>query len=56
MSGLIWTYWLCGVLIDILTMIGVISKLEKTFLALTVLGIGNALPDTLVAISVAKKG
>jgi len=55
-AGLLWSYYLCGVLIDLLSMIGVITKLEKVFLGLTVLGIGNALPDTLVAMSVAKKG
>jgi len=34
-------------------MIGVITKLSKTFLALTVLGFGNSIPDILVCSSMA---
>jgi len=39
-----------------LTFIGVISKLSATYLALTIIGVGNALPDALITIALAKKG
>jgi len=54
--GMVWTYWVLGVLIDCLTAIGVVTKLSATFLALSVIAIGNALPDAIVTVSLAKKG
>lgn len=54
--GLVWTYFLIGGVIDLLLLISVISKLSLTYLALTIIGFGNALPDTLLTISLAKKG
>jgi len=54
--GFIWTYWVSGVLIDLLTFVGVITKLSSTYLALTIIAIGNALPDALITISFAKQG
>jgi len=56
LSGLLWTYLVSGVLIDLLTMIGVICKLSTTYLSLTILAIGNALPDALTTIALAKQG
>lgn len=55
-SGLVWTYWVSGVLIDILTMVGIITKLSSTYLALTIIAVGNALPDALMTITMAKNG
>jgi len=52
--GFVWTYYVSGMLIDLLTMIGVISKLSTTYLALTIIAVGNALPDALLTISLAK--
>ena len=43
-------------LIDILTTIGVLTKLSCIYLALTIIAVGNALPDAIVTISMAKKG
>jgi Ca2+/Na+ antiporter len=54
--GLVWTYWVSGVLIDILTMVGIITKLSSTYLALTIIAVGNALPDALMTITMAKNG
>ena len=54
--GFIWTYYVSGLLIDILTMVGVLTHLEATYLALTIIAIGNALPDALITIALAKKG
>jgi len=53
-SGLLWTYVVSDVLIDLLTMVGVVCKLSTTYLSLTILAIGNALPDALTTIALAK--
>jgi len=55
-SGLVWTYWVSGVLIDILTLVGIVTKLPDTYLALTIIAVGNALPDALMTIAFAKEG
>ena len=54
--GLIWTYILSSILIDLLIMIGIISKLKPTFLGLTVLAVGNSLPDAYTTIILSKQG
>lgn len=56
LTAFFWTGYISGILIDILTFIGVISKLSATYLALTIIGVGNALPDALITIALAKKG
>ena len=42
-------------LIDLLNLFSVIFKLNNTFMGLTILGIGNSLPDALTTIALAKK-
>ena len=37
-------------------MIGIIAQLSSTYLGLTILAVGNALPDGLTVISISKKG
>lgn len=54
--GFIWTYFVSGLMIDALTFIGVLSKLSATYLALTIIAVGNALPDAMLTISLAGKG
>jgi Ca2+/Na+ antiporter len=54
--GFAWTSYVSGILIDILGFIGVISKLSPTYLALTIIGVGNALPDALITIALAAEG
>ncbi len=54
--GFLWTYYVSGMLIDLLTMIGVLSKLSATYLALTIIAVGNALPDAIITLTLAKKG
>ena len=51
--GFIWTYYVSGMMIDILTMVGILSKLSATYLALTIIAVGNALPDALLTVSLA---
>ena len=54
--GLLWTYVASSMLIDLLGLYVVVFRLDTTFMGLTVLGIGNALPDALTTIALAKKG
>ena len=54
--GFIWTYYVSGLMIDLLTMVGILTKLSATYLALTIIAVGNALPDALITIALAKKG
>lgn len=55
-TGLFWTYIIIEILIDILNGVGIILNLEKTYLGLTILAIGNALPDAFTTISIANQG
>lgn len=54
LAGLMYTYVLVGVLIDNLNTIGIALNLSTTYLGLTILAVGNALPDALTTISLAK--
>ena len=56
LSGILWTKFCCGLLVDLLTVIGYQSNLSTTYLGLTILAVGNALPDGLTTISIAKSG
>jgi Ca2+/Na+ antiporter len=56
LGGLLWTYVLVGFLIDLLNCFGVLLGLDNTFLGLTILAVGNALPDALTTISLVKAG
>lgn len=56
LAGLMYTYLLIGVLIDQLNALGTILNLDNTYLGLTILAIGNALPDALTTISLFKQG
>ncbi len=37
-------------------MIGVVCKLNNTYLGITILAVGNALPDALTVVSLSKRG
>ena len=54
--GVLWTKLCSGLLVDLLTVIGLLTNLSTTYLGLTILAIGNALPDGLTTISIASKG
>lgn len=43
-------------MIDALTFVGLLTKLSATYLALTVIAVGNALPDAMLTISQAGNG
>ena len=51
-----WTKLCSGLLVDLLTLIGTITNLSTTYLGLTILAFGNALPDGITTIAIAKKG
>lgn len=53
-TGFMVTYYVSGLLIDILSLVGVLTNLKATYLALTIIAVGNALPDALITISLAK--
>jgi sodium/potassium/calcium exchanger 6 len=55
-GGLMWTYVMVGLLIDLLGALGIILNLDTTYLGLTVLAVGNALPDALTTIALCKAG
>lgn len=56
LAGLMWTYVLVGFLIDLLNCFGTLLNLDNTYLGLTILAVGNALPDALTTISLCKNG
>lgn len=55
-AGLMWTYIIIELLIDILDSFGILLNLDKAYLGLTILAVGNALPDALTTISLSAKG
>ena len=54
--GILWTKICCGALVNLLSLIGIMTNLSTTYLGLTILAVGNALPDGLTTISIAKQG
>ncbi len=54
--GILWTKFCCGILIDLLTVVGFLTNLSMTYLGLTILAVGNALPDGLTTVAIAKRG
>ena len=54
--GVIYNYVIAGVLVDFLDCFGMIYNLEKTFLGLTFLAIGNAFPDAQTTLYMVKQG
>ena len=55
-NGIMWTKLCSGLLVDLLTLVGTVTNLSTTYLGLTILAVGNALPDGLTTIAIAKKG
>ena len=53
-GALLWTYLISGILIDLLNYLGLVSKLDTTYMGLTVIAVGNALPDAITTIALAK--
>lgn len=55
LSGVMWTQVLVGILIDLLNAFGVILGLSKTYLGLTVLAMGNAMPECMTTVIMVRR-
>lgn len=53
---LMFTYIITKLLVDIIQVYIIIYDINETFMGITLLGIGNALPDALTTIALAKRG
>ncbi len=53
-GGLMWTYILVNLLIDLLESTKIIFNLNKTFMGLTILAIGSSMPDAVTTITLCK--
>jgi Ca2+/Na+ antiporter len=45
-----------GILIDLLNFVGILTNLSKPYLGMTIIAMGNALPDALTTIALSKQG
>lgn len=54
--GILWNKIISEIVVSALNFVGIVFNISKSFLAMVVLSIGNALPDGLTTISIAKKG
>jgi Ca2+/Na+ antiporter len=52
--GFVWMFICCNLMIDLLNVFVIIFKLDETYMGLTILGIGTALPDALTTIALSK--
>ena len=48
--GLVFSFYMLKILIDILQFFGALHNINKTFLGMTILAFGNALPDFITQI------
>ena len=55
-SALLWIFVVSRMLVDLLNLYAIVFKLDQTFLGLTVLAVGGALPDAITTIALAKRG
>jgi len=55
-SGLFWSYLLLGALIDLLETLGIVFNLSEVFMGLTIVGIGNSLPDAITTLVLIRQG
>ena len=53
LTSVLWTKFCCELLVDLLTFFGKLTGLSSTYLGLTVIAVGNALPDGLTTIAIA---
>mmetsp|Transcript_33268 Transcript_33268/g.32705 ORF Transcript_33268/g.32705 Transcript_33268/m.32705 type:complete len:547 (-) Transcript_33268:112-1752(-) len=54
--SIVWIYFLAGILVDTVALLGVILRFPPTFLAITMLAWGNAIGDVMANSAFAKKG
>lgn len=56
LMGVLWTKIVSELLIDSLNFIGLVANLSTTYLGLTIIAIGSALPDAITTVALAKNG
>lgn len=56
LMALVWIWWVANILIDLLSLFGVIFDIKAAFLGITVLAWGNSVGDMMANSAVAKKG
>lgn len=54
--SLVWIWWVANILVDLLSVFGVILNIKAAFLGITVLAWGNSVGDMMANSAVAKKG
>jgi sodium/potassium/calcium exchanger 6 len=54
--SMIWIYMLANLIVDILTLLDIVSGISVALLGLTLLSWGNSVGDALASISISKKG
>lgn len=52
--GLFWTYFTINIIVDVLDTFVIFCNLDYTFMGITVLGIGNAIPDAFATVAIAR--
>lgn len=54
--SIVWIWWVANILIDLLSLFGVVFNIKAAFLGITVLAWGNSVGDMMANSAVAKKG
>ena len=55
-SAILWTKIVSGLLIDLICFFGTVLNISSSYLGFTVIAIGNALPDSLITVAIARRG
>ena len=53
---MVWIYVCSSILIDLLTFFGMVTNLNSSYIGMTIIALGNALPDALIALTLIKNG
>ena len=56
LMSLVWIWFIANVLIDVLSLLGVVFSLKPAFLGVTVLAWGNSIGDMIANLAISKKG
>jgi sodium/potassium/calcium exchanger 6 len=54
--GMVWVYFLCNMIVDLLVIFGVLTGVSASLLGLTVLSWGNSIGDAIASASVSRNG
>jgi len=56
MLSILWIFFIANLLVDLITLLGVLLNMDSTFLGITVLAMGMSIADLKVNAAVAKQG